>query len=431
MRYVSTEGLSPAVSLETAVFSGPAPDGGLYVPESLPEVDVDHLGSDLVERAVSVAHGLFGEDVPAKDVEAIVRESLSFEIPLVAVEKGVYCLELFHGPTLAFKDVGARFMARLMVYYLEKRGTGATVLVATSGDTGSAVAQAFYRLEGIRVVVLFPKDRVSPLQRRLFSTLGDNVTVLEIDGSFDDCQRLVKRAFADETLRSERPFVSANSINVARLLPQSFYYFHAHGELSAAGLRAPIIATPSGNFGNLTAGLLAKRMGLPVRRFVAATNVNDVVPEYLETARYAPRPSVSTISNAMDVGDPSNFARILWLYEGSYQSIRQDLVGASYTDDVTRRTIRELYERTGYVVDPHSAIGYRGGLDARACGGDDERSPVVFLATAHPAKFKDVVEDVLGRSIPLPDALAAVSKRDEHIQRLRADYDAFAEVLAP
>jgi threonine synthase len=429
LRYVSTEGRSSAVSLETALFSGPAPDGGLYVPEKLPALDVDRLGEGLVERAATAAHALFAEDVPAGELDAIVAASLSFPIPLVEIEEGVYCLELFHGPTLAFKDVGARFMARLMLHFLERRGDEATVLVATSGDTGSAVAQAFYRLEGIRVVVLFPKDRVSPLQRRLFSTLGENVAALEVEGSFDDCQRLVKRAFADDDLGSRRTLVSANSINVGRLLPQSFYYFHAQRELARIHDGAPIFSTPSGNFGNLTAGLMAKRMGMPARRFVAATNANDVVPEYLDTARFRPRPSVRTISNAMDVGEPSNFARILWLYGGSHDAIGEDVVGSSHSDATTRAAMRDLYDRTGRVVDPHSAIGYRGGMDARNRLGD-ESSPLVFLATAHPAKFREVVEEVLGRSVPLPEALAAAAEGDEHVHRMRADYGELAEYLA-
>lgn len=429
MRYVSTAGRSPAVSLESALFSGPAPDGGLYVPERLPSLDVGSLGESLVARACRVAHALFEEDVPSEGLDAIVRESLSFEIPLVAVEDGVFCLELFHGPTLAFKDVGARFMARLMLYVLERRGTEATVLVATSGDTGSAVAQAFHGLSSVRVIVLYPRNRVSTLQRRLFTTLGRNVAALEVDGSFDDCQRLVKRAFADESLRGKRSLVSANSINVARLLPQSFYYFHAHGELSSRGLHEPIFSTPSGNFGNLTAGLMAKRMGLPARRFVAATNRNDVVPHYLETTRFEPRASVTTISNAMDVGDPSNFARILWLYGGSHEAIGRDVLGASYSDPATRDAIRDVYDRTGYVLDPHSAIGYLGGVEARARLGET-RTPVVFLATAHPAKFREIVEEVLERELPLPEALAAAAEGDELIHRMRADYDALAEYLA-
>lgn len=433
MLYLSTAGSAPPVSLRQALFAGPAPDGGLYVPERLPPLspaEVRRLaGCPFPEVALAVARRLLAEDLAQGVLERVVVEALDFPIPLVELDERRFVLELFHGPTLAFKDVGARFMARLMLYVLERRGTEATVLVATSGDTGSAVAQAFHGLSSVRVIVLYPRNRVSTLQRRLFTTLGRNVAALEVDGSFDDCQRLVKRAFADESLRGKRSLVSANSINVARLLPQSFYYFHAHGELSSRGLHEPIFSTPSGNFGNLTAGLMAKRMGLPARRFVAATNRNDVVPHYLETTRFEPRASVTTISNAMDVGDPSNFARILWLYGGSHEAIGRDVLGASYSDPATRDAIRDVYDRTGYVLDPHSAIGYLGGVEARARLGET-RTPVVFLATAHPAKFREIVEEVLERELPLPEALAAAAEGDELIHRMRADYDALAEYLA-
>ncbi len=369
---------------------------------------------------------------PSSILSEIVRESLDFEIPLVPVEgpengPRLYALELFHGPTLAFKDVGARFMARLMLHFLKRRGRDCTVLVATSGDTGSAVAHAFYRLEGIRVVVLFPRGKVSPLQRRLFSTLADNVSSLEVEGTFDDCQRLVKQAFADRGLTARRPLVSANSINVGRLLPQTFYYFHILSQLPRTDDRPLLISTPSGNFGNLTAGLFAKRMGLPCETFVAATNVNDVVPEYLKIGVFTPRPSVTTLSNAMDVGNPSNFARILWLYRDSLDDLRRDMVGSVHSDEETLSAITEVHRRTGYVFDPHSAIGYLGAREA--LDASSEEATAVVLATAHPAKFRETVERALGETIQLPPALAAVAGREEHLVSIPAEYRALDEYL--
>lgn len=428
MRYLSTAGRVPPVSLEEALFAGPAPDGGLYVPERLPTLETPVTrGRALAETALQVAQALFGEDVSHDVLSGIIRQSLDFPVPLAAIEPRLYALELFHGPTLAFKDVGARFMAHLMLHFLKRRGHDCTVLVATSGDTGSAVAHAFYRLEGIRVVVLFPKGKVSSLQRRLFSTLGENVSSLEVEGTFDDCQRLVKRAFADGALTTRRALVSANSINVGRLLPQTFYYFHLVAQLPKE-LRGPlVISTPSGNFGNLTAGLFAKRMGLSCERFVAATNVNDVVPEYLKSGVFTPRPSVATLSNAMDVGNPSNFARILWLYRNSLDELRRDLIGSAHTDDETLSTIVEVHRRTGYLLDPHSAVGYlgaRAGLEAVS-----KESTAVVLATAHPAKFRETVERALGSPITLPPALAEIEELEEHLVSLPADYRQLKEFL--
>ena len=427
MRYVSTEGQAPPVSLEQALFAGPAPDGGLYIPETLPELEPPE-GKTLAETSLAIAEQLFGEDLGETDLEAIVRDALNFEIPLVPVDENRYCLELFHGPTLAFKDVGACFMARLMRHYLSRRDEEATVLVATSGDTGSAVAHAYYRLPGIRVVVLFPRDKVSPLQQKLFTTLHDNVHAVSVEGSFDDCQRLAKSAFADRELSERRPLVSANSINVGRLLPQSFYYFHLYSQLPEEARSPLVVSVPSGNFGNLTAGLLAKRMGLPVARFVAATNVNDVVPEYLASGIFRPRASIQTISNAMDVGDPSNFARIQWLYGHSRQALKKDLIGSAHTDDDTRAAIRKVYEGHDYLLDPHGAVGYLGALDGQAEEGPE--APAVFLGTAHPAKFKETVDSVIGSSISLPDALRSVEEKPERIDELGIDYPALKNYLA-
>jgi threonine synthase len=426
LRYLSTRGASPPVSLEEALFAGPAPDGGLYVPENLPSIEPPSKGAPLADTAHQVATALFGEDVPPAALESIVRGSLDFPIPLVPVEDGVRSLELFHGPTLAFKDVGARFMARLMLHFLGRRERAVTVLVATSGDTGSAVASAFFGLEGIEVVVLFPMGKVSALQQKLFTTLGGNVSALGVEGNFDDCQRMVKMAFADPDPPGRRSLVSANSINVGRLLPQTFYYFHIAAQIEAG---APLlVATPSGNFGNLTAGLFAKRMGFRVDRFVAATNVNDVVPEHLAGGAYRPRPSVATLSNAMDVGDPSNWVRILWLYRSSLEQIRRDLLGSAHTDEETLGAMRDVYRRTGYVLDPHSAVGYLGALHGRGIRRD--RPLAVFLSTAHPAKFRETVEEAIESKIDIPPALSAALERAEHFHPIPADYEALKEYLA-
>ncbi|HLE69578.1 MAG TPA: threonine synthase [Vicinamibacteria bacterium] len=427
MRFLSTGGQAPAVNLEEALFAGPAPDGGLYVPETLPRIQPPAAGASFTDTALSVARALFEEDVPREALEEIVRDGLDFEIPLVPVEEGVYSLELFHGPTLAFKDVGARFMARLLLHFLRRRGRDVTVLVATSGDTGSAVASAFYRLEGTRVVVLFPRGKVSALQQKLFTTLGGNVSALGVEGTFDDCQRMVKQAFADRDIPAIRSLVSANSINVGRLLPQTFYYFHISSRIEGG---APLlVATPSGNFGNLTAGLIAKRMGFRADKFVAATNVNDVVPEYLAGGTYRPRPSVATLSNAMDVGDPSNWARIQWLYRGSLEEIRRDLLGSAHTDEETLGAMRDLYRRTGYVLDPHSAVAYLGALHGMTT--QRNRPTALFLSTAHPAKFQETVERAIESKIELPPALAQALDRPERFLPIPAEYGALKEYLSP
>jgi threonine synthase len=422
--YLSTRGTSPPLSLEESLFTGPAPDGGLYVPEVLPEIRTSPRGATFNETAFHVASALFGDDVSSPDLEAIVEESMSFPVPLIPVEEGIYSLELFHGPTLAFKDVGARFMARLMLHFLKRRSREVTVLVATSGDTGSAVASAFHGLEAIDVVVLFPYGKVSVLQRKLITTLGGNVSALAVEGSFDDCQRMVKQAFAERDLPIGRSLVSANSINIGRLLPQTFYYFHIASRLEA-GAR-PLVSTPSGNFGNITAGLFAKRMGFRAGRFVASTNVNDVVPQHLAGGPYRPRPSIATLSNAMDVGDPSNWARILWLYRGSIDDVRRDLLGSAHTDAETLEAMRDVYRRTGYVLDPHSAVAY---LGARR-GIREEPGTAVFLSTAHPAKFKETVEGAIERGIDLPPALARVVERPEEFATIPAHYQTLKEHLS-
>ncbi len=405
--FISTSGKASAATLAEAVRRGLAPDGGLYFPSELLPLPSSFLarlgGMELGESASRVAEHLLGNDLEPAVLSGIVRDALDFPIPLVRLTDRIRVLELFHGPTLAFKDVGARFLARLMA----KTRTGdrtLTILVATSGDTGGAVAQAFFGVEGTRVAILYPHGQVSPLQERQFTTLGGNVRAFAVDGTFDDCQWLVKEAFVDDELQARLALTSANSINIGRLLPQIFYYFHAAAQLDADERGRPLLfSTPSGNFGNLAAGLIAKRLGLACR-FIAATNVNDVVPEYLTTGAYAPRPSQRTISNAMDVGDPSNFARILHLYAQDWDALRADLVGRRYDDAATRRAIAEVEREHGYLMDPHTAVGYLALRDTLA--GEDDSTLGVVLSTAHPAKFGEVVEPVIRRDIDLPPQLA-------------------------
>ncbi len=407
VRFLSTSGQAPEVTLVEAVRRGLAPDGGLYFPVELQPLPASFLarlgGMELAESASRVAEHILGSALDSAVLGDLVADALDFPIPLVRLTDNVRVLELFHGPTLAFKDVGARFLARLLARTRSDDGT-LTVLVATSGDTGGAVAQAFFGVAGTRVAVLYPRGQVSPRQERQFATLGGNVRAFEVDGTFDDCQRVVKEAFRDRELQDRLTLTSANSINVGRLLPQIFYYFHAVAQLSAEERRRPLLfATPSGNFGNLAAGLIAKRLGLE-SRFIAATNVNDVVPEYLVTGVYSPRPSRRTISNAMDVGDPSNFARILHLYGGDAEALRADLVGRRYDDAATRAAIAEVERDHGYLMDPHTAVGYLAVRDQLA--GEDPATLGIVLSTAHPAKFGEVVEPVIGRNLELPPQLA-------------------------
>ncbi|MCD8081805.1 MAG: threonine synthase [Bacteroides sp.] len=408
MKYYSTNQMAPEASLQEAVVKGLASDKGLFMPERIKPLPAEFYDTidqlSFQEIAYRVADAFFGEDVPADVLKEIVYDTLSFDTPLVPVTDTIYSLELFHGPTLAFKDVGGRFMARLLGYFIRKEGQkNVNVLVATSGDTGSAVANGFLGVEGIHVYVLYPKGKVSEIQEKQFTTLGQNITALEVDGTFDDCQALVKSAFMDAELNEKLLLTSANSINVARFLPQAFYYFYAYAQLKKLGkAHQAVICVPSGNFGNITAGLFGKQMGLPVKRFIAANNRNDIFYQYLQTGVYTPRPSVATIANAMDVGDPSNFARVLDLYKASHADIAAEISGATYTDQQIRETVKEVWEQTGYLLDPHGACGYRA-LQEHLRSGETG----VFLETAHPAKFLETVEKIIGEQVEIPAKLQA------------------------
>ncbi len=426
--YYSTNRKAPQATLEKAVVKGLAEDRGLYMPErinQLPKEFFDDIASlTFQDVAYNVASAFFGEDIDLDALYDIVRSTLSFDCPLVRVTDDIYSLELFHGPTLAFKDVGARFMARMLGYFRSEQQIN--VLVATSGDTGSAVANGFLGVPGIHVYVLYPKGKVSPIQECQFTTLGGNITAVEVEGVFDDCQRLVKSAFMDEELNRRMHLTSANSINVARFLPQAFYYFWAYAQAVRMGLdgRRIVVSVPSGNFGNLCSALFGVRMGLPVHRFIAANNANDVFYNYLQTGCYEPRPSVQTIANAMDVGDPSNFARILELYGRDHDAICQHISGASYSDAQIAETMRQCLSESGYILDPHGACGYRAlqeQLQPNEIG--------IFLETAHPAKFKELVDKVLGIEIPVPDRLAAFMQGMKQSTPMSADFNDFRAFL--
>lgn len=408
MLYYSTNNPSSRVCLNEAIIKGLAQDNGLFMPvriEELPNAFFKRLSHmTFQEIAFDVSKAFFGEDIPQLDLKRIIEETLNFEIPLVPVTENIFALELFHGPTLAFKDVGARFMARILGYFVRKSNEkrNVNVLVATSGDTGSAVANGFLGVKGVHVYVLYPKGKVSEIQEKQFTTLGTNITAVEVDGTFDDCQNLVKQAFLDKELNQEFLLTSANSINVARFLPQTFYYFYIYAQLKKLRRQNKVvISVPSGNLGNLTAGLIAKRMGLPIHRFIAANNRNDVFSKYLETGKYTPRSSELTIANAMDVGNPSNFARILDLYDDSHEAIIADIRGAVFMDEEIRAVIKRGYDRQNYILDPHGACAYGALQDGLL---RDELG--VFLATAHPAKFKTIVEPIVHTDIEIPDRLS-------------------------
>lgn len=430
MKYYSTNHKICNATLEEAVIKGLASDKGLFMPSeinALPQSFFDSIEKlSFQEIAFTVAQAFFGEDIPNEILKEIVYDSLNFDIPLIHIEKNIYSLELFHGPTLAFKDVGARFMARLLGYFINREGSGrVNVLVATSGDTGSAVANGFLGVKGIHVYVLYPKGKVSEIQEKQFATLGQNITALEINGTFDDCQSLVKKAFLDEELNNQLKLTSANSINVARFLPQAFYYFYAYAQLKKVNNAANVvISVPSGNFGNITAGLFAKQMGLPISRFIAANNSNNIFYKYLQTGIYSPQPSISTIANAMDVGDPSNFARILALYRNDYNAIKADISGATYSDKQIRNIIKTTFDRTKYILDPHGACGYQALRDNLK---DSENG--IFLETAHPAKFLDTVQNIIGTSIQIPIKLQEYMNGTKSSIQLDRDFAPFKEFL--
>ncbi len=459
MQYYSTNGKAPLADLQKAVVKGLAEDRGLYMPErinKLPKAFFEDMPTMAFrDIAYNVADAFFGEDIDGDSLQDLVYDTLSFDCPVKKIKDNIYVLELFHGPTLAFKDVGARFMARLLQYFIRSgrdkvatngtgNGTGdgkanglVNVLVATSGDTGSAVANGFLGVEGIHVYVLYPKGKVSPIQECQFTTLGKNITAIEVDGVFDDCQRLVKSAFMDAELNKHMMLTSANSINVARFLPQAFYYFNAVAPLlgktnGAASKEDFVICVPSGNFGNICAALFGHEMGLPVKRFIAANNANDIFYNYLQTGKYEPKPSKQTLANAMDVGDPSNFARIINLYsengklspEEAHKRITNLISGATYSDEQIKETMRKCYAETGYVLDPHGACGYRA-LEEQLQPGEVG----IFCETAHPAKFKEKVDDILGIDVEIPERLQAFMKGTKQSVPMTKDFEDFKNYL--
>ena len=431
MKYYSTNGKAPIADLHKAVVKGLAEDRGLYMPErinKLPQAFFDNIEKmSFQEIAYTVASAFFGEDVDPDALHDIVYDTLSFDCPVVNVKENIYTLELFHGPTLAFKDVGARFMARLLQYFIrqEQGNQQVNVLVATSGDTGSAVANGFLGVDGIHVYVLYPKGKVSPIQECQFTTLGKNITAIEVDGVFDDCQALVKNAFMDAELNQHMKLTSANSINVARFLPQAFYYFNAYARMKEQGKADNLVmCVPSGNFGNICAALFGHAMGLPIKRFIAANNANDIFFKYLQTGKYEPKPSKQTLANAMDVGDPSNFARIYDLYGKSHERITSLISGATYNDEQIRETMRACYEDTEYILDPHGACGYQALVDGLQ---SDEFG--VFCETAHPAKFKEKVDEILGIDVEIPERLANFMKGQKQSVPMTKDFADFKQYL--
>ena len=439
MKYYSTNGKAPVADLRKAVVKGLAEDRGLYMPEVINKLPqqffTDMPKMKFQDIAFNVASAFFGDDVDLDALQDLVYDTLQFPCPVVKVKENIYSLELFHGPTLAFKDVGARFMARLLQYFLRRDGSvcgcgtatksTVNVLVATSGDTGSAVANGFLGVDGIHVYVLYPKGKVSPIQECQFTTLGQNITAVEVDGVFDDCQALVKSAFMDEELNRHMKLTSANSINVARFLPQAFYYFNAYARMKELRLADELVmCVPSGNFGNICAALFGHEMGLPIKRFIAANNANDVFYNYLKTGNYEPKASIPTLANAMDVGDPSNFARIYDLYGQSHERISSLISGATYSDEQIKETMRQCYDETGYVLDPHGACGYRALQEQLKTG-----ETGVFCETAHPAKFKEKVDDILGIDTPIPDRLAAFMKGEKQSVPMTKDFDDFKTYL--
>lgn len=422
MKYYSLNKQSPVVSFKEATIQGQAPDKGLYFPEVIPTLSrqwIETVADKTNEQiAYDVIQPYVGDAIPAAELKRIVQETIDFTIPVVKVTDDIFSLELFHGPTLAFKDIGARFMSRCLGYFAKERSEKVTVLVATSGDTGGAVANGFYNVEGVEVVILYPSGKVSSVQEKQLTTLGKNIHALEVNGTFDDCQQMVKQAFADEELTRKKFLTSANSINVARWLPQQFYYFFAYKQWQQK--QPPVICVPSGNFGNICAGILAHISGLPVRHFIAACNANNVVPRFLDNGNYEIRPAVATLSNAMDVGNPSNFVRVLQLFNNNFLNLKNILSGYTITDDETKATLKRVKKETGYLLDPHGAVGY---LALQRYLSEHRGEKGIFLETAHPVKFYDVVEPVIGEKVPVPDAIQQILPLEKNSTEIEAEYE--------
>ena len=429
MKLYSTNNKQNIVELKEAVLNAFPKDKGLYMPvdlNALPSSFITNLSNlSFQEISYNIAAHLFENYIPSKDLKDIINKSINFPAPVVNISENISVLELFHGPTMAFKDFGARFMAELMSYFLRDSAKKTTILVATSGDTGGAVAAGFHRVEGIEVIILYPRGKVSPLQEKQLTTWGDNIKAIEIDGVFDDCQALVKKAFLDVDLNVKFQFSSANSINIARLIPQSFYYFEAYKQLNKSD-KEVVFAVPSGNFGNLTAGLLAKRLGLPIDKFIAATNINDTVPRYIQSGVYEAKPSLATISNAMDVGDPSNFSRMMALYGSTWNVIKKDITAYSFNDNDTTNTIKDIKEKTGYTLDPHAAVAYMGCQEYIR---NNTNAQCTLLGTAHPAKFSEVVNDVLGYEISIPNSLKRFETKPKVSTLCSNNYQDFKSLL--
>ena len=430
MEFYSTNHSAPRVSFREAVMRGLPEDNGLYLPMHIPELNPDFISSlgkmNLQDIGIEVSLALLGDELNRDILSRIVTEAIDFDAPLRQVEKNIFSLELYHGPTYAFKDFGARFMAGVLSHYMQQEAKKITILAATSGDTGSAVASGFHGMENIRVVLLYPSGKVSELQEKQLTSFGGNITSVEIKGTFDDCQIMVKQAFLDKELSGMISLTSANSINIARLIPQTFYYFYGYGKLAAQG-KPVIFSVPSGNLGNLCGGILAHKMGLPVAGFVAATNANNIVPIYLETGKFNPRPSLPTISNAMDVGNPSNFPRILELYGLQHDHMVKEISGYAYADTVTKKIIKKIYDNYNYLLCPHSAIAYLGLHDELIARGEEYNG--IFLATAHPAKFYDIIGDIIREEVTFPHALKAILAKEKKSFPLSTDYKAFREFL--
>jgi len=431
MLYYSTNRNSAEIDFKTAVLKGLPGDNGLYMPKQIPELPGEFIHSlpnlSFQEIAFRVANAFISDDLPEDNLKTIINEAFNFDAPLVELDNNLFSFELFHGPTLAFKDFAARFMAKLMGFYVEQSGKELTILVATSGDTGSAVASGFLNVPGIRVFLLYPSNKVSHIQEQQLTAFGNNITSLEIDGTFDDCQKITKQAFLDPELNKHFTLTSANSINIARLIPQSFYYFYAYAQARRINSEPIIISVPSGNLGNITSGLLAKHMGLPIRKHVLSSNVNDVFLMYLKTGTFSPAPSIKTISNAMDVGNPSNFVRIQALYNSNVENLRKDVSGFSFNDSQTINAIRDVYKKYNYVMDPHGAVGYLGLQNYLQQ--INEMANGIFIETAHPAKFLDSVENAISKKVEMPDRLESVLHKEKKVVKLSASFSSFKEFL--